>query len=155
MPKESKKSSKETVNKGPYKGSTPGTESATASERHNSMAQWIQDLEIIFEKAMKEEKLNIALKAKELLARNKGWIAGGVASTPLSIKSIDQWTLQDINALIAQLDAYGDSGGGNEGDEPDGESGPWRKTKSEPDPKDVHRKGQGTHALDSEEDSTS
>jgi hypothetical protein len=74
----------------------------------NPMTQWIKDLEIIFEKAMQEEKLNIALKAKELLARNKGWIAGGVASTPQSIKSIDQWTLQEVHALIAQLDAYGD-----------------------------------------------
>lgn len=74
----------------------------------NSMAEWVRDLEIIFEKAMQEEKLNIALKAKELLARNKGWIAGGVASTPPSIKSIDQWTLQEVNDLIAQLDFYGD-----------------------------------------------
>jgi hypothetical protein len=96
-----------------------GAGSVTASESTTDpMGKWIRDLEIIFEKAMQEEKLNIALKAKELLARNKGWIAGGVASTPLSIKSIDQWTLQEINSLIAQLDAYGGSGGA-----PDGDSG--------------------------------
>ena len=66
------------------------------------------DLEKIFEKAMEEEKLNIALKAKELLARSKGWIGGGAASAPSVIKPINQWTLQEVNALIVQLDAYGD-----------------------------------------------
>jgi hypothetical protein len=76
---------------------------------------------------MQEEKLNIALKAKELLARNKGWIAGGVASTPLSIKSIDQWTLQEINALISQLDAYADGA-------PDGDFGCSHKGDSDDDP---------------------
>ena len=129
----------------------------------NPMAQWIKDLEIIFEKAMQEEKLNIALKAKELLARSKGWIGGGVASTPQSIKSIDQWTLQEVHGLIAQLDAYGESGGdhkGNSGDshqdEPGGDSDggtrPWRTTQPEPDPKDPHREEQGTQALDWQED---
>jgi hypothetical protein len=155
MPKASKKRAKEPCNNGPHAGSTIEEASVTASQYRNPMGQWIRDLEMIFEKAMQEEKLNIALKAKELLARNKGWIAGGVASTPLSIKSIDQWTLQEINALIAQLDAYGDSGGGNEGGDLDGESPPWRKTESEPDPKDMDREGQGTGALDSEKDPAS
>ena len=72
------------------------------------MIGWLQDLEKIFEKAMEEEKLNIALKAKELLARSKGWIGGGAASAPSVIKPINQWTLQEVNALIVQLDAYGD-----------------------------------------------
>ena len=117
MPKQSKKIKKEIRDNGSHTQKVPTTvrESVTASESNNPMGQWIRDLEIIFEKAMQEEKLNIALKAKELLARNKGWIAGGVASTPLSIKSIDQWTLQEINALISQLDAYGDSDGTPEG----------------------------------------
>jgi hypothetical protein len=137
----------------------------------NPMAQWIKDLEIIFEKAMREEKLNIALKAKELLARSKGWIVRGVASTPQSIKSIDQWTLQEVHGLIAQLDAYGDayggaygeSGDGNEGNSGDGNEGnsgrdldggtrPWRTTEPEPDPKDPHREEHGTQALDWQED---
>lgn len=123
----------------------------------NPMAQWIKDLEIIFEKAMREEKLNIALKAKELLARSKGWIGGGVASTPQSIKSIDQWTLQEVHGLIAQLDAYGDAYGesgddheGNSGRDSDGGTRPWRTT--EPDPKDPHREEHGTQALDWQED---
>jgi hypothetical protein len=157
MPKPSKKKTKETANQGVHTGSTTGEKSLTASES-NPMGQWIRDLEMIFEKAMQEEKLNIALKAKELLARNKGWISGGVASTPLSIKSIDQWTLQEINALISQLDAYGDAGDSNEGNsggDPDGAwgTGPWRTTESAPDPKDP-REGQGTQPLDSEEDPT-
>ncbi|MBM3631831.1 MAG: hypothetical protein FJX00_02485 [Alphaproteobacteria bacterium] len=121
----------------------------------NPMVQWIKDLEIIFEKAMQEEKLNIALKAKELLARSKGWIARGVASTPQSIKSIDQWTLQEVHGLIAQLDAYGNSGDGNEGNsgrDLDGGTRPWRTTEPEPDPKDPHREGHGTQALDWQED---
>ncbi len=129
MSKESKKTTKEIRDNGPHTQKAPktGGESITASESiKNPMGQWIRDLEIIFEKAMQEEKLNIALKAKELLARNKGWItgiAGGVASTPLSIKSIDQWTLQEINSLISQLDAYGDLGCGNDG-APDGDPDP-------------------------------
>ncbi len=123
-------------------------EPITESERTpRSMEQWIRDLEIIFEKAMKEDKLNIALKAKELLARNKGWIAGGVASTPLSIKSIDQWTLQEVNALIAQLDAYGD---------PDAESGrpilDGTESQRHSDPKESHKKAWGTQPLDGDDD---
>jgi hypothetical protein len=127
MPKQPKKIKKEIRNNGPHKGSTTGGEWVTASECKNPMGQWIRDLEMIFEKAMQEEKLNIALKAKELLARNKGWIAGGVASTPLSIKSIDQWTLQEINALISQLDAYADGA-------PDGDFGCSHKGDSDDDP---------------------
>ncbi len=81
---------------------------AGVGRRYDTIEQWVQDLEIIFQKAMHEDKLNIALKAKELLAKNKGWILGGAASTPRTIKTIDQWTLQEINDLIVQLDTYQD-----------------------------------------------
>jgi len=90
-----------------------------ALERDDTIAQWVQDLEIIFRKAMDEDKLNIALKAKELLGKSKGWILGGAASTPRTIKTIDQWTLQEINDLIVQLDAYQDQ---NEPQENDSET---------------------------------
>jgi hypothetical protein len=73
-----------------------------------AIEKWVSDLEIIFEKSMEAKKFSVALKAKELLAKNQGWISGGVASTPRTIKSIDQWTLQEIQDLILQLDAYED-----------------------------------------------
>jgi hypothetical protein len=77
----------------------------------NGMAQWIQDLEEIFKKAMDSKNLSVALKAKELLAKNQGWICRGAASTPHTIKTIDRWTLQEINDLIVQLDHYVDTKG--------------------------------------------
>ena len=80
-----------------------------------TMEKWVADLERIFEKAMEAEKFNVALKAKELLAKNQGWLLGGVASTPLSIKSIDQWTLQEMQELILQLDAYEEKNDGQAG----------------------------------------
>lgn len=134
MSKKSKKDSSGPWTKAKKSPKVP-KKSVTASESTTDpMGQWIRDLEIIFEKAMQEEKLNIALKAKELLARNKGWIAGGVASTPLSIKSIDQWTLQEINSLIAQLDAYGGSGGALDGDSgSDSDGGSGRGNDGDPD----------------------
>jgi hypothetical protein len=74
------------------------------TRQKDEMHQWIQDLETIYEKAMEGKKLPVALKAKELLAKNKGWISGGVASTPTTIKAIDQWTLQEIQDFIMQLE---------------------------------------------------
>jgi hypothetical protein len=86
----------------------PPTRPATGPQCAGSkdeMQQWIQDLENIYQKAMEGKKLPVALKAKELLAKNKGWILGGVASTPDTIKTIDRWTLQEIEDFIMQLEA--------------------------------------------------
>lgn len=97
------------MTKNTYKQKKKSLNEGSVSENikhQDTLDQWMMDLENIFQKAMDGDKLNIALKAKELLAKNQGWIAGGVASTPRTIKSIDQWTLQEVQDMILQLDAY-------------------------------------------------
>ena len=114
-----------TKKKSPRAGTIPLPQSLSKSQTNpvadvqaHTMEKWMADLERIFEKAMEAEKFTVALKAKELIAKNQGWFLGGVASTPRTIKSIDQWTLQEMQEIILQLDAYEDQNDGGTVAEP-------------------------------------
>lgn len=65
----------------------------------SSKEDLIKDLNHIFQQSMASGKLNVALKAKELLLK-----LTGVCSPSKSIKPIAQWSDKEIEEIIRQLE---------------------------------------------------
>ena len=64
--------------------------------------QWLQDLEYVFKEAMACEKFSSALKAKEMIARDRGWMKASdvdIESRPLST-----WSEEDIDKVVSFLE---------------------------------------------------
>ena len=65
--------------------------------------QWIMDLELIFQQAMSSGQLAIALKAKEILGKWAGF--GEKAVPPSSFKPLSQWSVEEIESFLKQIEA--------------------------------------------------
>jgi hypothetical protein len=69
-----------------------------------SKTKFIRELEEIFKNAMQDGKLNVALKAKELLAKVKGMFSLGKSKNN-AIKSVCDWSDDEIQAIIQELES--------------------------------------------------
>ena len=63
--------------------------------------QWFQDLEIVFKRAVDCEKFSAALKAKEMIAKVKGWIKSN--GSDADHRPISTWGDDEIDRAVSFL----------------------------------------------------
>lgn len=66
----------------------------------------IQDLEMIFTRAMESENLSVALKAKEILAKIQGLVpnSGTAASQKTRARSLSSLSEEELRTLLLELE---------------------------------------------------
>jgi hypothetical protein len=68
----------------------------------DARASFLQDLTMLFEKAVAEGQLALALRIKEVMGKVMGLL--GVQAVRYRIKPIDQWSDQDMQSILTQLE---------------------------------------------------
>jgi hypothetical protein len=65
-----------------------------------------KDLEAIFDKSMESEKLNVALKAREYLAKLEGIFlgAGEKGRGGQRVKPLSQWSEEELKDFLTQIE---------------------------------------------------
>jgi hypothetical protein len=64
--------------------------------------QWLQDLEDVFKEAMACEKFSAALKAKEMIARDRGWMK--TSDINMESRSLSTWSDEEIDRVMSLLE---------------------------------------------------
>ena len=79
--------------------------SSSQIEKASFKSRFIKELEEIFAKAMESGKLNVALKAKELLWKIKEFFSSpNKKMNSASIKPIEEWSSDEIETFIENLE---------------------------------------------------
>ena len=77
----------------PSSKQTPKVDAAPARKKVNARLKFAQDLDILFEAAMKARNFTAALKAKELIGKTKGFFAPKTPTKPTSQNDKESETL--------------------------------------------------------------
>lgn len=64
----------------------------------------VKDLEDIFNKAVKSGKLNVALKAKEMILKIRGFFSKKHKGACGAAKPLADWTDEELYILLSQLE---------------------------------------------------